>query len=385
MLIAHTSDSHLGHPSPGDPQGAERLNSFRQTLATLARHKPDVLLIAGDTFDKPSLDAAVIEEAARSLGELRADNNKPIPVVLIPGNHDPADADRLWATFRKSLGSASQVHVALQPSVVELAEGKLCVEAYPCTTRFSAEPPWEPRLDVPSRVPGAVRVVLAHGTLQGGPVPEGEAEAYPFNLRDVEALQADYVALGHFHGVYPAWGDAEVCPRRFGYCGTHEPDQFAGDAGYVILATVGAERGTELQRLKVGRRQWRQVRLQGPADLEKVASLCEEAKASADPARYVIRLTMQRGAAWGMAEKQRLEALEGALRAVGAHVERRGVVRLRVDVDTLDLQGLPTGALKEALLSLRAELEQTRDDNRREVLTAALQAGWDKVQEAVGA
>ena len=38
MLVAHISDLHLGRKSPkkGDPHGAERLNSFRQAIATLA-------------------------------------------------------------------------------------------------------------------------------------------------------------------------------------------------------------------------------------------------------------------------------------------------------------------------------------------------------------
>ena len=53
MLLAHLSDLHLGRKSPGDPQGAERLNSLRQALLTLARHRPDAFVIAGDTFQQP--------------------------------------------------------------------------------------------------------------------------------------------------------------------------------------------------------------------------------------------------------------------------------------------------------------------------------------------
>ena len=83
-----------------------------------------------------------------------------------------------------------------------------------------------------------------------------------------------------------------------------------------------------------------------------------------------------------MAEVERLDALEAALRAIGAHVERRGTPQPRVDVDALDLQGLPTGAVKEALLALQGDLANTADVQRRAVVTAALQMGWEKVQEA---
>src|SRR5438094_59123 len=82
---------------------------------------------------------------------------------------------------------------------------------------------------------GALRVVLAHGTLQGAHVPQVESDAYPFAQADVEGLNADYVALGHYHGLYPPWPGGDECERTICYCGTHEPDQFASDAGYAVL------------------------------------------------------------------------------------------------------------------------------------------------------
>ena len=375
MLVAHLSDLHLGRKSPGDPQGAERLNSFRQALATLAAAGPDVIIIAGDAFDGPSVEPAIIDETARSLVALE------IPVVIIPGNHDPADADRLWTALEKGIGSSS-VHVVREARAIALADGKLLVEAYPCLTRFSAEPPWEPRLPRVAATDGAVRIVVAHGTLQGGPVPEGESDAYPFTQSDLEALGADYVALGHFHGVYPAWGDGETCQRCFCYSGTHESVEFGGDAGYAVVATLIAGQPTQLRRIKIGRRQWRQIQLTGPADLTKVERLYQEAKAGGDPGRYVIRLKIQRGQSWSVGDVERLDALEAALRALGAQVERRGSIQVRVDIHALDLDGLPTGAVKESLLSLQRDLEEAKNDNSREVLTCALQVGYGKIRDA---
>lgn len=382
MLVAHISDLHLGRKSPGDPQGAERLNSFRQALATLAAAGPDVIVIAGDAFDGPNVERAIIDEVAGSLVALKTAKGEAIPVVIIPGNHDPADAHKLWTCLEKAVGRPS-VHVVREARMIMLADGKMLVEAYPCPTRFSGEPPWEQRLQLPAAMGDAVRIVVAHGTLQGGPVPEGETDAYPFGQGDVEALGADYVALGHFHGVYPAWGAGEGCQRSFCYCGTHEPDQFGGEAGYAILASVAVGQPAQLQRVKVGRRQWRQLQLTGPADLAKVEELHEEAKAGSDPGRYVIRLKVQRGNAWTVGEVQRLETLEAALRAVGAQVERRGSIQASVDVHALDLEGLPTGAVKEALLSLQSDLEEAKNDNSCEVLACALQVGWEKFQEAM--
>jgi predicted phosphodiesterase len=382
MLVAHLSDLHLGRTSPGDPHGAERLNAFRQALSTLADAGPDVLVIAGDVFHDPGVEPAVIDEAARSLVTLPAANGRAIPIVVVPGNHDPADADRLWTAFEKAVGSAC-VSVVRMPQILSLADGRLLIEAYPCVTRFSDGPPWERRLPRSAVSGDTVRIVVAHGTLQGGPVPEGETDAYPFSEAELHSLEADYVALGHFHGVYPAWGGGDVCTRSFSYCGTHEPDQFGGESGYAILATVIRDQVPELRRVRVGRRQWRQLALRGPADLAMVEGLHEEARASGDPARYVIRLRVHKGGGWTVRDVEHLEAIEAALRAVGAHVERKGAIQPRVDVRSLDLEGLPTGAVKEALLSLQADFEAADDDNRREVLACALQVGWEKVREAM--
>jgi DNA repair exonuclease SbcCD nuclease subunit len=381
MLVAHISDLHLGRKSPGDLQGAERLNSFRQAICTLARSQPDAVVIAGDTFDSPQAEQAIIEEAAKTLCGARNAAGDAIPVVLIPGNHDPADAERLWTAFEESLASSADVHLVRQARVIELAGGKLLVEAYPCLTRFSAEPPWETRLPVVQKNSNAVRVVVAHGTLLGGPVPEGEADAYPFTQPEVESLGADYVALGHFHGLYPAWGNGDECQRGCCYSGTHEPDQFGGDAGYAILASLNAGQPTQLKRIKIGRRQWRLIPLARPADLDQVQELLEETRVGNDPGRHVIRLKVGSDVGWTADEVDRLEGLEGALRALGAHVERRGDIRACVDVQTLDLPGLPSGAVKEALLSLRRDLEQCDAPNGREVFAAALQVGWEKLQE----
>jgi DNA repair exonuclease SbcCD nuclease subunit len=377
MLVAHLSDSHLGRASPGDPHGAERLGAFRQTLSILAAFNPDALILAGDTFDDPQVELAIVEDAAKSLSRLKNEPGEPIAVVLIPGNHDPAEAEKLWAGFRKHQGPS--VHCLREPGIVELAEGKLVVEGYPCATRFSAEAPWEKRLSVPSVANGAVHIVVAHGTLQGGPVPLGDTDAYPFSQAELEALGANYVVLGHFHGLYPPWGDGDQCQRSFCYSGTHEPDQFGGDSGYAVLARVLAGQIARLQRIKVGRRQWRLVALAGPADLARVEQLQAEIEASDDRTRFVVRLKAAGGQSWTRADIDRLDRLEEAMRAVGVQVERRGDLQARVDVQALDLRGLPSGALKEALLSLQSDWELAGDDNRRELLAAALQAGWEKI------
>jgi DNA repair exonuclease SbcCD nuclease subunit len=380
MLVAHISDLHLGRSSPGDPHGSERLISFRQAIVRLSALNPDAIVIAGDTFDTPQVDQAVIEEAARTLALAKDADGRDIPVLLIPGNHDPADETALWDTFRQFLDAPATL-VVVEPDVISLKEGRLIVEAYPCPTRFSPGPPWDGRLSV-SKDSNAVHVVVAHGTLQGGPVPEGETDAYPFSQADVEALGADYVALGHFHGVYPPWTGGEEIERSYCYCGTHEFDQFGSDAGYATLAEMTPGRPTRLRRIKIGRRVWRLVDIAGPADLARLEQLRSEVAAAEHPGRFVVRLKVASGSAWPAEKIEHFMRLEKALGTLGAHVETRGQIHVRAHAQALDLASLPSGAIKEALLSLQTDMASAADDQRRDVFAAAVRLGWEKMQEA---
>jgi DNA repair exonuclease SbcCD nuclease subunit len=380
MLVAHISDLHLGLSSPGDPHGAERLSSFRQAMLRLAASDPDVFVIAGDTFHTPQIDRAIVEEAARILLAAQNHQGDRIPIVVIPGNHDPAEEKKLWDFFQKSLDDA--VSVALEPTVIGLHEGKLLIEAYPCPERYSPTAPWEKRLTLPEDVHGAIRVVVAHGTLQGGPVPEGEADAYPFSQAELESLGAHYVALGHFHSVYPAWGSGAQIDRSFCYCGTHEPDEFGSDAGYAILADISRGKPTRLQRVRIGRRHWRVLEVASPADLAAVDNLRSEIAAHEYPGQFVIRLKADGRTRWPADKVARFTQLENALRTLGAHVERRGTLLARLDILSLELSGLPSGAVKEALLELQAGLGEA-GEQERETMAAAIELGWEQLQEAL--
>ncbi len=375
MKIAHLSDLHLGGKSPGDAHGAERLNSFRRALQRLTAESPDAILIAGDMFDSPQVDHAVIEAAARMLDA--ALNERGTPAVVIPGNHDPSEASALWKTFQQSLGQPSHVLLVLSPAAVLLAGGKLLVEAYPCETRYSPEPPWIKRAIMPAGAEEAARVVVAHGTLQGGPVPEGEMEAFPFRRADLDALRADYVALGHFHSVYPPWPGGDEIETAVCYCGTHEPDQFDSDSGWFIIARVAKGKPAQVRRIPIGHRRWRRVDIGGPLDLSRLDELSGEVEKDGDPRRFVIRIKLAAQARLTPEEAGRIERTEEGLRVLGAQVERQGDLQTQVNVEALDLGGLPSGAVKQALLLVQQEFTQAADAHRREVLAAALQLGWE--------
>jgi len=89
MIIAHIADAHLGFRAYGkytqqmNAREADFYRTFIQTVKEIRQCHPDLMLIAGDLYDKrkpPNLAQIVA-------GKLKQLN---IPIVVIPGNHDDA-------------------------------------------------------------------------------------------------------------------------------------------------------------------------------------------------------------------------------------------------------------------------------------------------------
>lgn len=105
MKLIHLSDLHLG----------KRLNEFslledqayilNEIVGIVARERPDVLLIAGDIYDKPVPPADAVELLDDFLVRL---SELGVPVVIISGNHD--SAERL--SFAGRLMESSHVYIA---------------------------------------------------------------------------------------------------------------------------------------------------------------------------------------------------------------------------------------------------------------------------------
>lgn len=90
MRFLHAADLHGGLTRYGieTPTGNSRIDDFEMSLGALIeyadRHKPDAVLIAGDTGHSRQLSPAVLRILARGLRDLTA----LAPVHIIPGNHD---------------------------------------------------------------------------------------------------------------------------------------------------------------------------------------------------------------------------------------------------------------------------------------------------------
>src|ERR1700719_3351373 len=84
LVVAHSSDLHVDHDHTARLHGGDGTAGLACVLRAARGAGADVAILAGDTFDSKSLPQDLTERAA---------DRSPaagLPVVILPGNHDPA-------------------------------------------------------------------------------------------------------------------------------------------------------------------------------------------------------------------------------------------------------------------------------------------------------
>jgi DNA repair exonuclease SbcCD nuclease subunit len=91
VTLVHSSDLHVDDGRIAAQHDGDGTGGLKAVLAYARGINADVVLLAGDTFDNHMVTAATIERAGRVLAEAG------VPIVLLPGNHDPITADSVYA------------------------------------------------------------------------------------------------------------------------------------------------------------------------------------------------------------------------------------------------------------------------------------------------
>jgi len=217
MLMLHTSDWHLGRSLHRADLRAAQSAFLDHLVAVVRAEKVDVVLVAGDVYDRavPPVDAVELCEDA--LLRLHATGAR---IVLISGNHDSARRlgfgsgllDKAGVHLRTRIGALAR------PVLLEDAHGPVAVYGVPY-----AEPD-AVRGELPSDIKGHAgvlghavqrikedadargvrrRVIMAHGWVTGGAASESERDITVGGVGQVPAdtfRDFSYVALGHLHG-----------------------------------------------------------------------------------------------------------------------------------------------------------------------------------------
>jgi exonuclease SbcD len=287
MRLLHTSDWHLGRSFHGASLLAEQAAALDRIVAIATEAEVDVVLIAGDLYDRaipPAEAVRLFDDALRRLSAAGA------AVVAIAGNHDSHVRVSVYDALLASLGVTirGEAQRCDEPVLVTPKRGGAPVAIYPL-------PFLEPALDLPALLPphtpelapgaapepappiragheavtrlalarvradlkrrGGLRSVLvAHTFVAGGAASESERELSVGNVERVAVpifAGFDYVALGHLHG------SQDLDGPRLAYCGTPLPYSFSEErqvksVRLVELAADGTP-SVEVVPLNVGR------------------------------------------------------------------------------------------------------------------------------------
>jgi exonuclease SbcD len=253
MRLLHTSDWHIGRTLHGTDLLAEQEAVLSGLAAVVTAEEVDVVVIAGDVYDRavPSADATAV--LSRVVARLR---RAGAAVVLTPGNHDSA---RRLDAFSELL-AVGGLHVRAETA--KLDEPVLFTDAHGDVAIYGL-PFLEPevarhQLGVPEtrshagvlaaamdRVradlflrPGTRSVVLAHAFVSGGQASDSERDICVGGVELVPASVfdgVDYVALGHLHR-------PQTITPRMRYSGSPMSYSFgeAGQAKLVWLVELDA-------------------------------------------------------------------------------------------------------------------------------------------------
>ncbi|MBK5250396.1 MAG: exonuclease SbcCD subunit D [Actinomycetales bacterium] len=230
MRFLHTADWQLGmtrHFLDADAQSrftSARTEAIVRIGAVAAAEGCEFIVVSGDVFEANTLPARVV---ARALEALRL---VPVPLYLLPGNHDPLEASSVYDSKAFLRALPEHVHVLREPGITHVRDGVEII-ATPWTSKH---PTSDPVADgVAGLEPdGTLRIVVGHGatdTLSPNPLDPALIRVEPLRAL-LRAGAIHYVALGDRHSL------TEVDPAGIYYSGAPEVTDFIEvDPGKVLV------------------------------------------------------------------------------------------------------------------------------------------------------
>jgi DNA repair exonuclease SbcCD nuclease subunit len=187
IVLVHSSDLHVDDPTSTAKHG-DGIADLTAVLATAHTANADVVLLAGDTFDNNRVPAPVLGHVA----ELLADVGRP--VVILPGNHDPALPNSVF--IRGGLASIPNVSILgiTHEEAVGFQHHDLEVWGHAHRDYEDMAP-----LRGPRTRSTRWQIAIAHGHYEP---PHNLATplrpSWLFSDDAIAATAADYLALGHW-------------------------------------------------------------------------------------------------------------------------------------------------------------------------------------------
>lgn len=248
IRIIHTSDWHLGRKLHGESLAEAHtifLDWFIDEL--IPDQKPQLIVVAGDIYDRGIPPTEVMELFEESLSRIHA---RGVPMLITSGNHDSSvrlGSNTRWLD-RVGLHFRTRISEITRPVVIEGTDFELYAYGIPYIEPDADTGTGDNQFDVPaehtdvlneavkrikadlSKRPGSKQkrtLVASHAFVSGGIASESER---PLRIGGAEIADSavfsgiNYVAMGHLHGARPL---EEMKQSTICYSGSPLPFSFS--------------------------------------------------------------------------------------------------------------------------------------------------------------
>ena len=216
MKIAHTADWHLGKIIFQTKLLEEQSLLLDEFCRSLEEQQPDILIIAGDVYDRSVPPSDAVELLDQTLKRIIIDLK--IPVLMISGNHDSPERIHFGSSFMRHMGlhvkgkldgfdepltfedAFGPVDFFLLP-YADPAEVKMLLEDDSLHTHQAAYEQLIKRIKA-QQTPGRRTVLVTHAFIAGGDESDSERPLSVGGTGVVDATLFDdftFTALGHLH------------------------------------------------------------------------------------------------------------------------------------------------------------------------------------------
>jgi DNA repair exonuclease SbcCD nuclease subunit len=201
VIVVHSSDLHVDHDYTARLHGGDGAAGLACVLAAAAAQAADVLILAGDTFDSHRVPQNLVERAASLM------SGAGLPIVLLPGNHDPAVSD---AIYRGGvLAGVRNLHVIGVTEPEAVVFDALSLEIWGrAHLDYGDMIPLDMMRERPPRRT-RWQIAMAHGHYEPAPDrSKGPRPSWLIGDAEIAATAADYLALGHWNRAVRVGHDA---------------------------------------------------------------------------------------------------------------------------------------------------------------------------------
>lgn len=358
----HSSDWQLGMTRAflSEEAGARfsqgRINAI-STLGELAsKHDAQFIIVAGDVFESNQLSRQTLLRTLDALKSL------PVPIFLLPGNHDPLDASSIFSTkeFREA-GEHIVVIRDMQPIPVPGATGVEVVGA-PWRTKHPSSDLCRDMADSLDAAEGVIRIAVAHGQVDTLSPDTSRPEI--IDLATAETAIAErkfhYLALGDRHSVTEVGGTGQIW-----YSGAPVATAFDEvDPNKALLVEIVPDGKCSVEPLEVGA--WSFIAeartMDGPADVESFSSWLNDL-----PNKECTAIKVAFQGSINLATAATLDEVMDSRQDLFASLRRRArtmdlaVVPDELDQDSVSLSGYAKATWDELLASAQANDAAAQD------------------------